>query len=171
MTASVRISAKSARQLEQLAYRIEIEQRGLIDPAMEPAIAELRRGLAPKPKSSAVLKTASKKRKKGAETKEIRAAVWKRANGACECRCGRMGDELDHYPGRIRVRQSVASCWLLSAECHRAKTLGRPDSLTWHRLFLTHAKDHGYMAMADYAQRRIDAETSVQAAEMLGGAA
>lgn len=108
------------------------------------------------------------KAEKQEETSAIREACLKRAAGKCECGCGQylgpaVGDpaymmlttmpELDHFFGRGRGRppQSVETCWILRADCHREKTNNRPDAATWLRKFITHCERQ--MATTDDLER------------------
>lgn len=71
-----------------------------------------------------------------------------RSAGNCECGCGYAlteggglqngTPELDHFFGRGKVKQSVETCWILRADCHREKTNNRPDAATWLRKFIEH---------------------------------
>ncbi len=77
--------------------------------------------------------------------------------------------ELDHMFGRGKGRlpQSVETCWILRADCHREKTNSRPDAATWWRKFMDHCRSHGYAKMADKAHDRmmfVEARASLPAA-------
>lgn len=115
------------------------------------------------------------KAEKQEETSAIREACLKRAAGKCECGCGQylgpaVGDpaymmlttmpELDHFFGRGRGRppQSVETCWILRADCHREKTNNRPDVATWLRRFLAHLDSQNsgsYLSIRAYAENRL----------------
>jgi len=96
------------------------------------------------------------KEEKRDETSVIRAACYERAAGVCECGCGRPAHhdaaalridwnaqaELDHFFGRGKVKQSVETCWILRADCHREKTNNRPDALVWLQKFIGHCQKH-----------------------------
>ena len=79
--------------------------------------------------------------------KKIRALVFARAKGRCECGCQRPitpeTGRLDHFFGRSRA-ESVETCWGLSVQCDEAKTNNRPSSIVWCRRFFVHARRHGY---------------------------
>lgn len=104
-----------------------------------------------RPRKSAKPARARREEKRAAhrdEMAEIRAAVMKRAGGACEqCEqpCARL--ELDHWlsgSGRRRPEQSVASTWALCGVCHHARTKSIPDAEWWNRAFAAHCAKHGY---------------------------
>jgi hypothetical protein len=121
----VSISRKSARALVD-----EFPGGGAYDRAM----AELRAALSKTRRLSekrrpALKAKAAKKRGKGEETKEIRAAIVARSGGHCEiCRCP--GSEMHHALGR-KVQQSVANCAWLCRTCHADISHNRPSALAW----------------------------------------
>jgi hypothetical protein len=78
-----------------------------------------------------------------AETARIREACVARAGSDCECGCGRLWAEMDHFYGRSKG-QSVETCWMLSRDCHRAKTENRPTRAIWDATFQAHCLKHGY---------------------------
>lgn len=124
---SVRISPKHARTLIAV-----VNAFGARSPSEEAALDALRAGLAIKPAVRAARKAkAVKKAVKRDKTAEIRAAVFARANGACEFWCGRSPSDLHHAFGRVRVRQSARNCLALCSECHRALTLNHGGSTYW----------------------------------------
>jgi hypothetical protein len=99
---------------------------------------------------------AKKDRTKGEQTKLIRSVVMARAGGLCEhCeqRTGSWPLEMDHFFGRIRVRQSERNCWALCLECHRNKTRNEPSAAFWFQEFAAHAEDHGFTEEAGQATR------------------
>ena len=117
------------------------------------AIDRLRSALKPSPKRTASKKErrtekAKKRAEKNAETAAIREAVFKRARGFCEVPgCGNIfttfdPGELDHFHGRIRVKQSVESCWAICRADHRAKTDSRPSRAFWLEKFIQHCDRH-----------------------------
>lgn len=96
---------------------------------------------------------ALRKESRREETAAIREACLQRANGVCECGCGRavIADpafanldnkaELEHPFSKgkgARLPQSVETCWILRADCHRERTNNRPDAATWWRKFIAH---------------------------------
>ena len=84
-----------------------------------------------------------------------------RARGRCEC-CSRpfapgvAAATLDHFFGRARAEESAATCWLLRADCHRAKTDNAPSAREWHERWIRHAERHGYVAEAARARARLE---------------
>jgi len=105
------------------------------------------------------------KAQKRGETAAIREACLRRCGGVCECGCGRdlqllaVGRvaELDHMFGRGKGRlpQSVETCWILRADCHRDKTLNRPGAASWWRKFADHAFRHDYHRVYHAASDRL----------------
>lgn len=95
-----------------------------------------------------------------AETKRIRAAVFARAKGRCECGCRRWitseSGQLDHQFGRAKVPQAVSNCWALSIACHEAKTLNHPSAAAWLQRFAWHAGKHGYLAERELALAKLN---------------
>lgn len=153
--ARVSLSAKAARTISEAAPRFPNASEAR-------AWDELNAALAPKPRSSAVRKTESRKRSKAAETKVLRGEVFVRSRGLCEA-CGvrfdsyLRRDEWDHFFGKAKVRQSVASTWMLCANCHREKTRNVPNASEWLCLFALHCDRHGYAPEASKARARLDA--------------
>ena len=94
-----------------------------------------------------------------AALRKIRAAVAKRAAGACEA-CGQWvglnGEDghLDHARGRGRA-ESVESCWLLCLSCDLFKTNNRPNAAHWLARFARHCDNHGYSEEARIARGRL----------------
>jgi hypothetical protein len=90
-------------------------------------------------------------------TKEIRAAVFVRAGGWCECKCGRRlteNSQLDHAFGRSRAPESVATTWALRIECHDQKTQNRPSAAHWLKRFGEHCKRYGFTAELELARAK-----------------
>lgn len=148
---SVRISAKTAQVALDILVPSQWTNR---------AIAELEAAL--KPKRSVKLaraRKAVKAKTKREETAEIRAAVMKRADGACEA-CRRlftedMPGQMDHMFSR-REPQTERSCWALCFGCHKIKTLNSPSAEAWLRGFWGHALKHGFREEAERARRRLE---------------
>lgn len=97
------------------------------------------------------------KEEKSDETSAIRQACLQRAEGKCECGCDAPAidwdrsysfpeakAELDHFFGRGKAKQSVETCWILRANCHREKTNNRPDAAAWLERFIAHCARYGY---------------------------
>jgi 5-methylcytosine-specific restriction endonuclease McrA len=80
------------------------------------------------------------------ETREIRAAVWKRSEGGCE-NCG-IGledweGELDHWlggSGRRRQQQGTETTWRLCRPCHRARSANSPSYAAWKLRWAAHRR-------------------------------
>jgi hypothetical protein len=165
---SVRISLKTARALRDLVAQFPA--------TLERELRELSDAMAPKKSVRAsaarrVVRQATKKEMRA----EIRTALEARANGSCEA-CG-MSErfsgplEWDHMFGRVRVRESERSGWMLCHTCHRDKTANRPSAATWLEAFVGHCERYGYREEAGMATRRLGAlELSDRAAAVAKGA-
>lgn len=157
MTASIRLSARSAKALlETVTSKRDLqvwpEPREVTE--LRAALAKLSRS---RPRKAAAQKVKTAKRKtRREETAEIRAAVMERADGYCEA-CP-MRDllplELDHAFGR-RGEQSHRTCWALCRWCHKSKTLNQPSAAEWLGRFISHCHRHGYDAEAKRARARL----------------
>lgn len=148
---AIRLSRKTAESL--LAFCRD----GLF--VEKAAVEELRRALQSKLKKSLGLKRKpAKKRSKKEETAAIRREVMTRANGYCE-HCGKdaMDLHMDHFFGRVRVKQSARNCWALCRSCHRSKTDNKPNATYWLWNFAAHAWKRGYPEEASMAERRAEA--------------
>ena len=94
-------------------------------------------------------KVAEKKQQRRERMGEIHRQVWERANGQCEAwiptlsasenprgdRCPLMGRVVDHWEGgvgRRRLRESVATCWLLCESHDRGRTANYPSAMWWN---------------------------------------
>lgn len=93
--------------------------------------------------------------------KKVRAAVFARAEGVCECGCGKSLDnapeatgELDHFFGRDS--ETVETCWALRRDHHREKTDGFPSAGYWCLLFLAHCRRHRLFDAAEQAQKKLE---------------
>lgn len=83
-------------------------------------------------------------------TSELRLQLMKRARFRCECGgekftgCQKPAAELDHFFGRGagRVPESAESCWMLSTDCHLAKTVNHPGAAEWLKRFMWHCTRH-----------------------------
>lgn len=131
----------------------------------------------PKPsKLDRIRKAHGKRGAKARKTMEVYDAVEQRAGGVCECGCGgAFGSgldtmpEMDHFWGRAR-KESVESCWMLRAKCHREKTSNKPSRDFWLIRFGRHATQHGYREQFARCSREIEAESLVsRAAEVSRG--
>lgn len=151
MTASVRISAKLAREA------LRTLDGSACDAASVNRLAdEIRRQL--KPKASRKLarqRREMKRAMKAEETRVIREAVFARAEGKCE-HCGwRESLQLDHFFGRGKVPQCIQNCIALCLRCHRDKTNNVPSAAFWLEEFIGHADSYGYSAEAARARNRL----------------
>jgi hypothetical protein len=91
-------------------------------------------------------------------TKKLRATVFARAKGRCECGCGRhLGESghLDHAFGRAKAPESERNCWALALVCDDAKTANRPSAAHWCDRFYLHAIKHGFHEEAERAATKI----------------
>jgi hypothetical protein len=91
-------------------------------------------------------------------TKKLRAAVFARAKGLCECGCRRaLGESghLDHFFGRAKAAESLRTCWALALICDDAKTHNRPSAAHWCDRFYVHAVNHGFHEEAERASTKI----------------
>jgi hypothetical protein len=92
------------------------------------------------------------------ETKAIRAALELRAKDLCEfCGYGFVDgdDQVDHFWGRAKAKQTERNCWLLCSSCHRSKTLNRPSALAWVHAFKTHCDRYGFLTESRKAESKI----------------
>ncbi len=90
--------------------------------------------------------------------KEIRRYVFARANGICECGCGKPLDEssqLDHVFGRAKAEESIENCWALTLQCHDDKTNNRPNAARWCGNFQEHCNRHGYLEASKRAYAKL----------------
>lgn len=88
-----------------------------------------------------------------------------RARGRCECRCGRPvpPGEVDHFFGRAKADEVEFNCWILTPECHRAKTDSRPSAAHWLLAFIAHCGRYageGYALAAARAQQKLEWTTT-----------
>ena len=85
---------------------------------------------------------------------EVREAVIRRALWKCECGCGRAipPGEVDHFFGRAKADETVATCWVLTPRCHFEKTNNHPTAGEWLNRFVRHADRHGYTDARNRAQ-------------------
>lgn len=158
----VSLSRRSAQVVESLLSTMDA-----LSPSEERARDEICAALSPRPRSSAVKKTARKNAAKAKDTKAIRAAVMERAGGRCE-HCGWAFQpfnpgELDHFFGRARA-ESVETCWALCRDCHREKTQNDPSAVHWLESFAELAEGLGYTYSAARARdllRKHEAKASL----------
>ncbi len=154
------INKKVLRELAEYLTRREVMNYNEIywhreiQRALKPSIKRL------SSRSSKAKEKKSRKAEHVASNSEIRAAVFVRANGACECGCGAslfgLGrGEWDHFFGKGKVASSVESTWAISAACHHRKTNNRPSAEYWLRLFSHHATKHNYVEAIARAGKRL----------------
>lgn len=133
------------------------------------------------PKPSALEREGKRHKKRGKKarrTMEVYDAVRLRAGGQCECGCGRAfhdgpmldsAPEMDDFFGGAKHRNS-RECWMLRAECHRAKTNNKPDRAEWLRKFIAHCRKYGLDRERYLAQAKLDSREDVRrAAEVSRG--
>lgn len=95
-----------------------------------------------------------------ANLKRVRRAVCERAGGNCEA-CGawigEAGEEgqADHYFGRAKAEETVATVWIICPGCHSRKTLNTPDAAFWIRAFVAHCERHGFTAERELALTKL----------------
>lgn len=89
-------------------------------------------------------------------TGKLRAAVFKRARGICECGCEQALGEgrLDHVFGRSKAPESLSNTWALRIQCDEAKTANRPSAAHWLMRFGEHAKRYGFTAELERARSK-----------------
>lgn len=163
MTAAVRLSRRSAQALAEY-----LEPFVMPTPEFRRALDELRRALAPRPRSSQVRKTEAKRREKAKETRKLYFAAQRRANGACEA-CHDPFDpldppELDHWKGRGKAKQTEETVWLIHRSCHKARHAAEPSRTHWVEVLQNHCQFHGYDAEVEDLQAELDAESLTQKA-------
>ena len=93
-------------------------------------------------------------------TAEVRAAVFARSGGRCECGCGRQlwhSWELDHFFGGPKRNESntVEGCWALTPKCHSDKTENKPNHGEWLWNYRFHCSQHGYVAQVAAVNRAL----------------
>lgn len=134
MTASVRISAKDARDI--LAF---FHEDNTPPPFLCPTIDRIRAALKPSQKKKLVRKAnkaarETKTKSKRDETAQIRGVVFKRAEAcsppwamgpACEVCRARLASEMHHAMGRVWVKQSERNCLAVCGRCHKRITDNR----------------------------------------------
>lgn len=133
MAALVRISRKTALRLLDFVAAND-----------DWAVEELRTALKPKRFVQLARKRrVAKRATKNQETAAIRMVVMARSGGFCEA-CGFAPEafglplEMDHFYGRVRVRQSADTVWMLCSPCHRRKTANTPSADYWRAKFARH---------------------------------
>lgn len=148
MTARVSLSLKAAQRL------VSEHLQGGCCKTCDAPVAELRAAIAKATRASATRRKlkqpkAEKRATKRQRTKSVRALVMERAQGGCECGCGRPFESfsgvptLDHFWGVAR-EESLESCWALRADCHRRKTDSVPSKRCWLTRFVIHCREHDY---------------------------
>lgn len=152
MSASVKLSLKSARWLLDIGYAQSRASNNLVSQELRQAIARAER--TSEVKARLRKPKAAKKRSKREETSALRAMALARASDRCEA-CGAeplsaaalfRPLEMDHFFGRGHVAQELANVWILCARCHRAKTDYQPTRREWLEEFVRHTYRYGYEA-------------------------
>ncbi len=95
-----------------------------------------------------------------AARKKLRALVFTRAKGRCECGCGRpLGENghWDHFFGRGAGRppESERTTWALSFFCDTHRTINKPSAAFWLRRFRVHCQKHGFTGELELADARL----------------
>ena len=87
----------------------------------------------------------------------LRNAIIARSRLRCECGCGRpaVHGEFDHFFGRAKAEETIATVWLLRVDCHYAKTRNHPHNADWQRRFIEHCRRHGYAESQRRAEARL----------------
>ena len=88
----------------------------------------------------------------------VRAQVFARAEGLCECGCGEpLGDSghLDHFFGRAKAPENERTCWALHWRCDHLKTTNTPSAAAWLRKFIAHCLKHRYELEAQAADVKL----------------
>lgn len=128
MTASVRLSAKSARYVMDALGAIP----GMPTAQLIKAVFELEQGL--KPKKAKQLRRQRKEAKRQTKrevTAIIRANVFARAGDECELCNLATASDLHHALGRIREPQAEDNCLAICRCCHRLITDNNPSAVFW----------------------------------------
>jgi hypothetical protein len=154
MSATIRLSLRFAKDLLQFGEEFADVPGNPIH-----ALAELRAALAKASRASttrAQLRKPkqAKRQAKRVATRDVRAAVLKRARGACELCGGLWHLTLDHFEGIARS-ESLETCWLLCWRCHREKTDNKPNAAHWLEAFGKHCAKHGYSEAEARARKRM----------------
>jgi hypothetical protein len=106
----------------------------------------------------------AKRKTKAERRREVYAAVDARAEGGCEVVTAGprddTGREHDHFWGRGKAPETAETVWLMCPDCHRKKTLNKPDRATWIRAFKHHALKHGYLEQVAKCDRALALEAA-----------
>jgi hypothetical protein len=89
---------------------------------------------------------------------KIRAACVERAQGLCECGCGKSVNtdrgELDHFFSR-RNSESVETCWFIDAVCHKRRHEAVGGTLLWLGKVAMHCRTHGYLEALEKVHQKM----------------
>lgn len=117
--------------------------------------------------------------RKARNTMKVYDLVRLRSGGMCECGCERpfnagpmldSAPEMDDFFGGAKHRNS-RECWMLRAECHRAKTANKPDRAVWLRKFISHCHRYGFDFERKRAEAKLDSREAIaKASEVSRGA-
>ena len=89
---------------------------------------------------------------------DLRLQIVTRSGLRCECGCKRAAvrGEMDHFFGRAKAEETLATLWWLRVECHHEKTENKPSRAFWLLKFIAHCGRHDYPSSADRAQRDLE---------------
>lgn len=126
------------------------------------------------PKPSALDDNRKRHERRGQTAREhmkVYDAVTKRADGFCECGCGRpldtgllSRDVRDHFWGRAKAPTREDTVWVLRNDCNLKKTDNKPNRVTWLSKYLLHCRLHGYHEQAARCVRELEAESAIRRA-------
>lgn len=90
---------------------------------------------------------------------QLYMAIVRRSAWLCECGCGAKvpPGEVDHFFGRAKAVEELATCWLLTPRCHFEKTRNYPRAAAWMTKFIRHCVKHDYQESATRARGKLAA--------------
>lgn len=90
-------------------------------------------------------------------TRKIRRAVYARSGTRCEnpaC-TWTSPPTVDHFYGKANAPETVETCWVLCARCHREKTDSKPNRKTWLLRFRGHCVRYGYVEQVAECDKKL----------------